>query len=167
MFLIFIKGVLYFSVAGTNFMTSDTEAFHFRWGVLASWYIWYSWYHLILHQFFKVHSIFWQTINIFQVEGWFWLFWLILVCSTMGGSIECFFRMFYQIYPRATILIITHVTIRLWEVCTISNALPLLVHCQMCYHVPYRTFKYITVSFSVLYHALSWSFLKRSILKSF
>ena len=100
-----------------------------------------SWYDLILRQFFKVHSIFWQTFNIFQVEGWFWLFWLILVCSTIGGGLECYFRMCYHIFPWVTILITTHATIRLWEFCSISNALQLLVHFQMCYCVPYRTFK--------------------------
>ena len=113
-----------------------------------------SWYHLIRRHSFKFLLIFWQTFNIFQVEVWFWLFLLTLVCSTTGGGLECFFRICYHIFPQVTILFTTHVTIRSWEFCTISNALPLLVHYQMCYCVPYRTFKYINVSFSVLSHAL-------------
>ena len=94
-----------------------------------------SWYHLILHHFLKLLLIFWQTSNIFQVERRFWSFWLILVFSTMGRGLECFFRMRYHIFPRVTILVTTHVTIFLWEFCTISNAVALLVHYQMCYCV--------------------------------
>ena len=95
------------------------------------------------------------------MKQWFWLFWLILVCSTMGEGLECFFKMCYYIFPRVTIIVTTHVTIRLWGFCTISNALPLLVHYQICYCLPYRTFKYIIVSFSMLYHTSPRSFLKK------
>ena len=96
-----------------------------------------TWYFASFLKFIRFFEIF----NIFQVEGWFWLFWLILVSSTIGGRLECFFRMCYHMFPWVTILITTHATIRLWEFCSISNALQLLVHFQMCYCVPYRTFK--------------------------
>ena len=126
-----------------------------------------SWYHLILHHFLKLPLIFWQTSNIFQVERRFWSFWLILVFSTMGRGLECFFRMRYHIFPRVTILVTTHVTIFLWEFCTISNAVALLVHYQMCYCVPYRTFSvkqvHISFSTSIRYLILLWSFFKKQV----
>ena len=99
-----------------------------------------SWYHLILRHSLKMLLIFWKTSNIFQVEGWFWLFWLKLVCSTMDRGFECFFRKFCHIFPWVTTLVITHVTICLWVFCTIFNTLALLVHYQMCYCVPYYIF---------------------------
>ena len=90
--------------------------------------------------FFKNAFDFLADFKFFQVERWFWLFWLILVCSTMDRGLECFFRMCYHIFPRVTILATTHVKIFLWEFCTISNAVALLVHYQMCNCVPFRTF---------------------------
>ena len=126
-----------------------------------------SWYHLILYHFLKRLLIFWQSLNIFQVEWWFWLFWLILVCSTMGRGFKCLFRMCYHIFPRVTILVTTHITICLWEFCTISNAEALLVHYQMCYCVPYRTFSvkqvHISFSTSIRYLILLWSFFKKQV----
>ena len=46
----------------------------------------------------------------------------------MGGGLEHFLRTRYHIFPRVTIPVTTHITILLWEFCTVSNALLLLAH---------------------------------------
>ena len=90
--------------------------------------------------FFKNAFDFLADFKYFSGGRMILVIWLILVCSTMGRGLECFFRICYHIFPRVTILVTTHVTICLWAFCTISNAVALLVHYQMCYCVPYRTF---------------------------
>ena len=69
-------------------------------------------------------------------------------------------------FARVTILLINHVTIFLWEFCTISNTLLLLVHYQMCYGVPYHTFSvklvHNCIIFSVLSH-ITMEFLKKEV----
>ena len=129
-----------------------------------------SWYHLILRHSLKMLLIFWKTSNIFHVEGWFWLFWLKLVCSTMAGGFECFFRKCCHIFPWVTILVITHVTICLWVFCTIFNALTLLVHyqmCTVCLIIHFQWNKSKIVLFSILYLILLWRFLKRKYINIF
>ena len=44
-----------------------------------------------------------------------------LVCFTMGGGLERFFRMRYHIFLGVTICATTHVTILLWKFCTVSE----------------------------------------------
>ena len=65
---------------------------------------------------------------------------LMLVCFTMGGGLEHFFRMRYHMYAPVTINITTHNTILLWEFCTVSNALQLLAHYSIGHCIPYHTF---------------------------
>ena len=124
-------------------------------------------YRLMLQHFFQILLILLQTFNVFQMKHDFCYLGLMLVCFTMVEGLERFFRTGYHMFSWATIRVTTHVTILLWGVCTVSNALLLLAHYYIDYCMPYYTFqwnKYIFVWFSTPYHTLPWFFLKRSIL---
>ena len=82
----------------------------------------------------------------------------------MGGGLECFFRTHYHIFPWVTIRITTHVTIFLWEFCTVSNALLLLTHYYINHCVPYYTFSVTWVLICMFVNTLphvTISFLKK------
>ena len=72
----------------------------------------------------------------------------------MGGGLEYIFKTRYHLFPRVTIRVTTHVTILLWEFCTISNALLLLAHYYIGYCMPYYTFSVKQVHICMIFNVL-------------
>ena len=98
------------------------------------------WYHLMLVIFFKFSWFFDRFLMFLRCKDNFGYFGLMLVCSTMDGGLELFFRTRYHIFARVSICVTTHVTILLSEFCTVSNALLLLAHYYIGHSMPYYTF---------------------------
>ena len=88
--------------------------------------------------FFQILLIFRRLSIFFRCKDDCGYLGLMLVCFTMSGDLECLFRMRHHIFQQVTVRVTTHVTILLWEFCTVSNALLLLacyciVYCMTCY----------------------------------
>ena len=128
------------------------------------------WYNVILcHFFFKFFWFFDRLLIFLRYKHDFGYLGLMLVCFITGGGLGRFYRMRYDIFPRVSIFVTTHVTILLWEFCTVSNALLLLAHYCISRCMSYCTFlswnKYIFVWFSTLYHALPSNFFRKKYIK--
>ena len=120
--------------------------------------------HQILHHFFQILLCYWQTIFCRCKD--FGYLWQMLICFTMGGGLEHFWRTRCHIFLRVTICIATRITIHFWEFCTVCNALPLLAHYQICYCMPYHTFSVNLVPVCIILHALPCFTISSVLIKS-
>ena len=161
-YLIFVKYFSYFSVAGADLMASvwhwcvSLQAGCFGtlgFSKIQVLFLSFWWYYLILRHFFKFIWFFDRLLIFVRCKDDFDYLGLMLVFLTMGGGLECFFRMRYQIFLRVTTCVTTHVAILLSEFCTLATA---------CLTIHFQWNKYIFVSFSTIYYALPSNFWKKN-----
>ena len=92
------------------------------------------------------------------------------MCFTIDGGFKSFCRTCYHVFWQAAMRVTAHVTIHLWDFCTVSNAPLSLAHYYIGYCMPDYTFhwnKCISALFSTRHQAWLSIFSKKKCVNNF